>query len=557
MNKKVVKLTSALMVFPMAATMFIACDRGGNESGSTHTPVEGAVNIDVLTFEGGVGTDWLDNAIERFEALYENKEWASGLKGINVIPKADNKSGADVLSQIRNDKYEVYFTEEVYYNDFVSANVLADITDVVTGDLSAYGEDKSIEDKMNDNLKNYLMVNEKYYAVPFWEGYSVLAYDVDLFEAKGFYYKNDGTFVAPNSFTNGKYTGAGTLSNGPDGKSGTADDGLPATYSEFFALCDYMYKNCSVTPMIWPGAHQDYMNEFANQLWADYEGYERMLMNYTFTGTDDSLVDTVSDSGEITYKEPTDISSDYTLLNRQAGKYYALSFIEGIMDNLSSYAPQNIMSGSMSHIDCADYFLKGKYYSQLDTIAMMVNGCWWQNEAKDTFQELELSVGEQASMENRRIGILPLPKATTNNPGGMTVQVQKSAFAFVNGNITDSEVLEAAKMFLQFCCTNASLVDFQRISGLSWALDYTMTAEELAECTHYAQATYNIHQTASRVYPYSKHEKYISKTSIIMSNKTPWTTSFDSKTYNMPTTAFYNNSGLTAKKYFEGLEVLF
>lgn len=553
MKKKFMKAIAVTLAIGTMATG-TAC--GGGEHNDTK--VEGMINITVSSFESGVGTAWLDNAAERFEALYKDMEFSNGSKGINIIVDPMVKNGTGVLESIKNSSSHVYLTEEVYYNDFISSNVLADITDIVTEDLTAYGENRSIEDKMDETVSSYLSVNGKYYAVPFWEGYSGIIYDRDLFEVKGLFLKTDGQFCSPNSFQNGVYVGTGTLSNGPDGQAGTSDDGLPATYDEFFKLCDYMAKTCSITPLIWPGAYQDYVNEFALQLLADYEGHDNMYRNYSFEGTDDTLVDSIDESGNITFKEPTDISTDVSLLTKQAGRYYALDFVSRIMNNLSDYSVSNIMSAAMSHYDCVDYFLKGKYISSLSTIGMMINGSWWQNEGADTFEELENTVGEQASLQNRRLGMMPLPKATQEQVGEVrTVAAQKSAFAFINGNIKSEDELQAAKLFLQYLCTNKSLVEFQKDTGMSWALDYTIDDNELDDLTYYAKTLYEIHNNADIVYPYSRNDRYFTKTSVVMSNRTLWTTKLKNGTENtFITYAFYNNQGLTAKDYFEGLKNL-
>lgn len=551
------KFFKALALTLALGTMATGTGCGVASSGNNY--VEGMINITVSSFESGVGTAWLDNAAERFKELYKDMEFSDGSKGINIIVDPMVKNGTGVLESIKNSSSHIYLTEEVYYNDFISANVLADITDIVTEDLTAYGENVSIEDKMDETVSNYLSVNGKYYAVPFWEGYSGIIYDRDLFELKGLFLKTDGKFCSPNSFQNGEYKGAGTLTNGPDGIAGTSDDGLPATYDEFFKLCDYMYKTCSIKPLIWPGAYQDYVNEFAIQLWADYEGHDEMYLNYSFDGTSNTLVDTIDDNGNITFKPETTItSSNISDLKRQAGRYYALDFVSRIMKNISNYSLSNIMSASMSHYDCVDYFLKGRYVSSLDTIGMMINGSWWQTEGSDTFAELESSVGEQASLKNRRLGMMPLPKATTEKVGEVrTVAAQKSAFAFVNGNIKSSDELKAAKLFLQYLCTNDSLVEFQKDTGMSWALDYTIPENEIDNLTYYAKTLYDIHKNADIVYPYSRNDTYFRKTSVIMSNRTPWTTKLANGTENtFITYTFKNNQNLTAKEYFDGLKDL-
>ncbi|MFR6640367.1 MAG: hypothetical protein ACLUSP_02670 [Christensenellales bacterium] len=62
-----------------------------------------------------------------------------------------------------------------------------------------------------------------------------------------------------------------------DGKPNTDDDGLPATYDEFFALCDKM-KSEGVTPICWNGLAVEYLTDFAKSLAADYDGKQKRCL---------------------------------------------------------------------------------------------------------------------------------------------------------------------------------------------------------------------------------------------------------------------------------------
>lgn len=73
-------------------------------------------------------------------------------------------------------------------------------------------------------------------------------------------------------------------------------------------LCDYIVSS-GVTPLIWSGQnHSDILGKFMQQLAADYEGEEFML-NYTFDGTATHLVESIDNSGKVTFREPTQITN--------------------------------------------------------------------------------------------------------------------------------------------------------------------------------------------------------------------------------------------------------
>lgn len=532
---------------------------GGEGGGKTEQ--QGKTNIYVMNFDGGLGDQWLTAAIARFEEKYKNVSLEDGKTGIHVIPETKSQSGENVLNYIKSSKYSVYFTEDVNLNSYVANGVLLDITDILTEDLTTYGESKSIEDKMSSTMKNFLNFGTgsttTYYAAPFYEAYSGIMYDVDLFEEKGFYFNTQGEFVTGHFDENHNYIGTDKLSYGPDGKEGTTDDGLPATYDQFFKLCDYMVSS-SVTPLIWPGANQDYVNELIWNLWADYEGVDRMSLNYTFDGADDTIVESISEDGTITLKPSTQITTQNGYLTQhQAGKYYALNFVERIMrgGQYGAYTVSNIMSGSLSHTDCDSTFLKGNLDTKFTTIGMMVNGTWWENESSSAFDSLVGIYGSKASKQNRRIGFMPYPKATEAQVGEATTPIcMKSAFSFINASITDEAKVRAAKMFLQYCMTDESLAKFQEIVSMPWALNYEMTDGDLANCTYYSQSVYKIHSQQSVVYPYSKNAVYANNMSKFYSNTEPFMATLENgEEVSIPTNAFFNKSSLTARDYFNGI----
>ena len=79
------------------------------------------------------------------------------------------------------------------------------------------------------------------------------------------------------------------ISAGPDNVPGTYDDGLPATYEEFFMLCDELYKG-GIDPVIWSGEYQFYITNTINALITDFNGYENEKLFYNYEGKTDKYI---------------------------------------------------------------------------------------------------------------------------------------------------------------------------------------------------------------------------------------------------------------------------
>lgn len=102
----------------------------------------------IYNFDGGVGTDWLYEIEAAFEAKYAEVSFEKDKKGVQVlvVPGKDNPAS------ITASKYDILFTEGVYYNDLIASDELLDISDIVTGSLSEItngAETQSIQDKMD------------------------------------------------------------------------------------------------------------------------------------------------------------------------------------------------------------------------------------------------------------------------------------------------------------------------------------------------------------------------------------------------------------------------
>ncbi len=387
--KNAMKRTVAIsMLVTLCLSIFAACGpKPLNVDDGTKS------KLIVNNYAGGFGEDWINNVEKRFEAAYANVSFEDGKLGVDVVINHNKDQGESYLSKIDAMEDEVFFPGNIYYHEWVTAGKMLDISDVVTGANDKDGG-KTILSKMTQEEKDFYSVNGKYYAIPHHESQPGVVYDKDLFQAKGLYFAKNGApsedYALDKETAGGyngtiSYTGKGDKSAGPDGRHGTSDDGLPATYDEFFTLCKYMTTpSIGVTPFIWTGKTKGYYtNLLLAALAADYEGSEQLAMQYSYTGTAKNLI-SIDANGTIKELPDEEISVDtgYKMYS-SAGRYYALKFLETIIDN-NYYSPACF--GSRTHLEVQADFMKTTKTRE-NAVAFMVEGNWWENEASGTFND--------------------------------------------------------------------------------------------------------------------------------------------------------------------------
>ena len=230
----------------------------------------------------------------------------------------------------------MFFTETVNYYDHVNRGNFADITDIVKDEtLEEFGEEGTILSKMDTAFADYLSVDGRYYGVPFYEGIYGLMYNKQVFLDYGLYYVHSGTLEGDKAdtltFITPKNALGETLSAGPNGELGDYDDGLPATYAQFEELVRHIREDTSVIPFSYGGSVREYPSRAMMTFWADAEGYDQMRLNFTLTGKATDLVESVGGDGTVqTYSDDV-LPADAYKLRKQAGQYYALSFLNDIV----------------------------------------------------------------------------------------------------------------------------------------------------------------------------------------------------------------------------------
>ncbi|MBR2374877.1 MAG: hypothetical protein IKA88_01165 [Clostridia bacterium] len=494
MSKKARRFTCIACASLMALGM-VGC---GSPSATTSSDDNPEVNSEmsqlyVSNFNGGVGTEWLYAARARFEEAYKDYSFEEGKKGVQVIVDTNKGLPADIAAT----RSEIYFAENVNLYDYIYQGKVLEITDIVTESLDMNGETESIEDKLSDEYKNFFKTpNGKYYALPHYRSTYALTYDRDLFDEKDLFIGADGEVNQKSTST--------SLSKGPDGKSGTYDDGLPATYAEFYNLCYNMTRR-GVSPMHWSGMYNFYTTLFLAALKADFEGAENKMF-YTFEGTATKLVDTINSDGTITYKAPTTITkADGYKAYESAGTYYALDFFYNIIKN--EYYYTGAMNEATTHLDAQADFLLSNYAETMAPIAMLVEGSWWPHESSSTFQQME-SRYSNASLEERHLALMPYPKATTAQVGeAQTIVDTSKSAAFINATIKE-EKIELAKTFMKFLHTEESLVEFLLQTNMTRGFDFEVPTDVYNKLNTFAKSVVDVLKNGNVVLPMDNSTLY-------------------------------------------------
>ena len=579
MRKKIGKILCLTLAFACASSSLLAC--GGTSAGGNIDKTKTQLYVGLVP--SGYGNSWLYKAIDRFESAYANYEFepGTGKKGVEVIVD-DVSYGNTIATSLPTARYEVVYTEDVNYFDLISKNLLYDMTSIVNGefadtDVNGNVITSTLVDKIAvDYIEEVYTHNGRIYGLPFVANDRGIIYDRDLFEEKGYFFiasdpdsndykaykQSDGTYYM------GKEADPDTeLSQGRDGKPGTWDDGLPATYEQFFALFSQMLMD-GVTPITWAGMYPSYFTNWITGLWANNAGYDEMLLNYTFNGTSNTLVESVDANGKVTLKGATAITQDsgYELYS-QAGRYYALEFADKVIEEMKKDQKGNeaLFKDSVDHLTAQDNFIKSIVRAENNSakysrIAMLLEGIHWENEAAGTFAAMASDNAKMSKME-RKFGWMPFPHYESDESKITTAPLYldgSSAIMFINGTLK-AEKVDVATKFVQFMHTRESLVEFSQTTSMIQPFKYEMTEAEKSKMSYFGKDVYekfseSITENGAVKFlePRATNDLYKkSYTLFSLNSSNNWSTLSDKLgNTDIPRDALVN---CTAKDYFDGI----
>ena len=492
--------------------------------------------LEIVTFDGGVGDAWLKNAADEF--MKQNKDrtdFEDGKVGVQISVSKD-RNGGDYYRDT-DLKKDMYFTENVDYYFLTNQNKFLDITDVLT-EANPNDGNKTILSKIDENLKNYMNRGGKYYAVPFYDCIYGLVYDKDLFSEYSFYLKDDGTF------TNSK----AQFGTGPNGVAGDWDDGLPKTYAQFKSMMKKMRDN-NVTPFNYVktgGAGDGYTTKGLASYWSDDEGYADTQLNYSFSGQAKHIVSSFNGDQPVLSNVDITKNNGY-VLKQQAGVYNALDFAKSVLcETAENYKPENDNSAAQY-----DFVNAKDVGGSTRPIAMMFEGTWWENEAVESFN----SAKRKDSTRSFNYGLMSIPKSSESKVGeDATFLNLNNSYGFISATSPHQKL---AKEFFKYLHTDEQLRKFTVTTSMTRGLDYTLTSSDMAQVSSFAKDLIAVKQSTKKaagqgrvnvVYPVCGETFFINHPETFKAET--WIWDAGTKGSN-PLLDFISKSSLTAKEYFE------
>ncbi len=523
------------IVLAFSAVSLIGC--GATESG----PDTSKTVLRVSVYDAGFGKTYMEDAEKEFEALFADVSFEDGKTGIDVFLDPNKYIGTDLVSNIAYSKNDLFFTEQLYYKEFVTQGLIANLDDVLSDTGSEFGESETVSSKMSSVIKDaYTHSDNSVYALPTYLTTVGINYNIDLFDNYCLYFssnKNNGNDGFVNDLTE-------TKSNGPDGESGTYDDGLPATYEDFYKLCEKML-DYQITPITW--GDLTYVNGLLTELQSDYEGVDNMNINFTFSGDATNIVKSINPDGSPVVESKTITNENGYEVYKQAGRYYALSFIETLIKkgyvNTASLSSSTAYSYTTAQQDFIMSGVAGK-----KEIGMLVEGDWWENEATGIFNELVSVMGNRYAKGNMHFGYMPLPKATSAQIGKGNCSTALLSSGVILNAKTQGPTLEVAKLFLRYMFTDKQMNNFVKRTGVPYVYDYE---KDGVAGTAYGDSLSKYIEKTSIVYPFSNNVIYIKNASKFNVWFHYWDTLVKGSPYGNITPIIDGN--VTATQYFNGL----
>ena len=488
--KKILACILALTMLATCCVFLIGCDGDGIDPNKKQ--------IYVGYYESGVGKIWLDELAKAYAETDMGKEYQ-----IIIDPKSGDTLSTNRLKQsITESRQDIIFTNALSYPDVVPFGdgqvLVADLKETIM-EANPYNEgNKSIWDTMTENGKhssgfyyNDSGELEHVYGLDYFSSYYGMVYDRDLFEERDIL-NLDVTSSGSAEYSkvhpsrqNKKYVGLDATLNTPDdnwgadGLPNTFDDGLPATWEDFKLLLDVLV-DIGIEPFTYCQSVTGYQNDFLNMIYASYEGDDYSLLG-SLSGTD-------SDLGVIT-------KDTAWKLAQQEGKLVALKVAEHLIrgrDNGDGSVSGYVRGGASASYTATNAqidFLHSRPNEEMQDIAFLIEGSWWENEAREIFNDCADEYGDEYGFGERNFAYCPIPKfvGSLSTDGikdqkdvtGMVLPVKAqrtTGGCLVNatssngrndGTNRDYDVSNAVKDFIKFVYSQKGNALFTQITGLS------------------------------------------------------------------------------------------
>ena len=546
---KMRKLLTCVMALVISLSAFTGCIIAPGEQVNKD---QSQLNVGI--FLAGLGTKWLEEAKEDFEAYYAETSFEEGKKGVQIIidPRTEEFKPSNLVTTMPYNENAIYFLDQADYSLYRANDLLEDLTATVNEKI--YDEDgnfakdtgkpavNSIVSTMNDEFQGRYQEEDGYFAIPYRVNVSGIMYDADLFNQEGYYFYNDKTMGAKQADIDLGVNG--DIGPGPDGVVGTNDDGMPETWKDFVKLMKQIAEDDYI-PFTWSGGTH-YQRWYAYEsIWANYQGLQDYKPNLSFSGE-------LSDGTVVTEQ-----NYNSTLID-QEGRKAAITVFKDIMSNPKYYSANAMtQSYTAAEFEYIDSISNGK------RIAFFMEGGYWESEAREYFDTAAI-IDENLGYGKRDFRLLPIPnfvgdERVKDQPESTRTENEvllgRGAASLVcipktNGAANPELQKQLAKLFLQFVNSRQQLSKFVANTGACFRpFSFTATEDELKEYTKFGKNVYKYMEEGSTILSDLKGEQ---RQNVTGTTETKWAfyVRYDGKDMGDPATLFNKYPSLSVDQVY-------
>ena len=481
----------------------------------------------VSVFNGGFGLDWINEAVERFNAKHE--------KAQIIVNSNKDVYQSQIVPAIEAgiSPSDIFITAQSQCNDLGIKGYLEDLSGIWATDVDGNG--KTVEQKMRnvDLYKKVYQTSGGIWGLPHSDAMQGFVYDHSIFVDKGWLItESDGV----------------TLTKGKDGVEGTYDDGQPTNIAEWDLMLQRMVSD-GVYPFLWTGMYAtNYLTSLYEALLAQYDGIENHTVSFTYDGVymhADGTQETITpETGYKTIKTPA--------------KKVVMDFMyKYLVENANYYHP-SAKYNSVSHTDAQGLFVLGyKNTTANPQSGMLYDGVWWENEARATFTSLEKRGETDYKFGTRDYRYMLLPNLEGQRGGngdgtGSVIGVSECGTIFVKKQ-TEVEKREYAFEFVEYLVSDEVSRLFTTYAGGLRPYEYELTDDDKANMSKFAKNAYEVYSdkenvTMLRLQPLS----YLNEMNYMTTQTVDrWGSTFGGRSYRHCYTALMNG---TAEEYYAGMD---
>ena len=453
MKKRLLTILTLIITACIAMTAMAGCGEKKQTDPST---------IFINCYSGGYGAQYMRNNAAAFNAMQ------SEYKAV-VLP--DNKDDIGLISQTIKAGTAA---GDIFMNGYdllelMRQDLLMDISDVLESESD---NGVKIKNKIRDfsDFEPIISYENKFYAMPHNDGIVSMVVDYQLLKDRGWLVKGLDN----------------EISAGKDGQKGTYDDGLPVDMNEWEQMANAIV-GASIYPFIVTGQYNFYSQFALDALWAQYDGIDNYIAANTYSGAYTSHSSTVT---QLSWQ------NGYLAFQLAEGRKKAVEFAETYFGNPVYLHPKSMLQ--TSHRDAQDAFILGyKNASGNPQSAILVDGSWWENEARPMFNSLAENNEPQHAYGVHDYRMMPMPnlpgsKGLDGNGKGSAVSCIEHCMYFAKKQTNEIKIA-AVKAFMKYLASDEALKNYTATTGGIGAYDYTLNETQYNGLSPFAKSVWDMY----------------------------------------------------------------